>query len=155
MNEHPKQLSERQKREVIAVIESCTWGDMELHIRSVEAALERVLQATAEDFPLWEAEGEGRYADEFSISEEDIAGMSAEWRLAYIARLVRSLALCYGVATAEFGNAPPLLLAEPNSPGGLLRALNDLIMLPVIEAEPDRPGSSSPPGDGDEVVPDA
>jgi hypothetical protein len=155
MNEHSTQLSERQEREAIAAIESCPWGDMEGHIRSVEKALERALEATAEEFPLWEEEGEERYVDEFSVSEEDIAGMSAEWRLAYIARLLRSLALCYGVATAEFGDAPPLLLAEPNSPGGLLRALNDLIMLPVMEDEPDRPGSSSPPGDGGEVVPDA
>ena len=101
------------------------------HIRTMEEALDRALDATAEEFPLWEAEGEDRYVDEFSLSAEDLAEMSLEWRLAYVARLVRSLALCYGVSTAEFGDEPPMLLADRNSPGGLLRALNDLVALPV------------------------
>jgi hypothetical protein len=59
----------------------------------------RALDATAAEFPLWEAEGEERYVDEFGVSGEDVAEMTTEWRLAYVGRLVRTLALCYGVST--------------------------------------------------------
>jgi hypothetical protein len=127
-----RQLDRAQQREVLARIEEIPWGDMEGHIYAVEEALEKAVAATAPEFPLWEAEGEERYRDEFSVSEDEIAVMSDEWRLAYVSRLVRSLASCYGVGTGDFGNEPPFLLADPHSPGGLLRALNDLIVLPVM-----------------------
>ncbi len=114
-----KQLDRNQERDAIALIEAIPWGDMDLHIRSVERALERAVAATAEEFPLWEAEGEERFIDEFSVAEEDIAAMSAEWRLAYVGRLVRTIALCYGLGTGDFaffGNEPPFLVADPHSP---------------------------------------
>jgi hypothetical protein len=81
-----KQLDRNQEREAIALIEEIPWADMDLHIRSVERALERAVEATAAEFPLWEAAGEQRFVDEFSVSEEDLTQMSTEWRLAYIAR---------------------------------------------------------------------
>ena len=113
------QLDRRHRLEAIDLIDAVPWGDMDGHIRCMEAALARALAATAEEFPLWEAEGEDHYVDEFSLGGEDVAEMSLEWRLAYVGRLVRSLALCYGVSTGDFGDDdPPLLLANPNSPGG-------------------------------------
>lgn len=126
-----RQLDPEQQRAAVALIDAIPWGDMEAHIYAVEEALEKAVAATAPEFPLWEAEGEERYRDEFSVREEEIAAMSNEWRLAYVSRLLRSLAFCYGVGTGDFGNEPRFLLADPHSPGGLLRALNGLIMLPV------------------------
>jgi hypothetical protein len=75
---------------------------MDEAIRDVEETLDRALAATAGKFSLWEAEGEDRYADEFSLTGEDVAEMSLEWRLAYVGRLVRTLALRYGVSTRVF-----------------------------------------------------
>jgi hypothetical protein len=65
------------------------------------------------------------------VTPEEIETMSPEWKLAYVGRLVRNLALCYGVKTGDFGDQPPLLEANAHLPGGLLRALNDLVMLPT------------------------
>jgi hypothetical protein len=65
------------------------------------------------------------------VTPEEIETMSPEWKLAYVGRLVRTLALCYGVETGDFGDQPRLLEADAHSPGGLLRALNDLVMLPM------------------------
>jgi hypothetical protein len=45
--------------------------------------------------------------DEFSVTPEEIETMSPEWKLAYVGRLVRNLALCYGVKTGDFGDQPP------------------------------------------------
>jgi hypothetical protein len=130
------QLDRRQRQEALVLIEGIPWGDMDEAIRILEEVLDRVLDATAAEFPLWEAEGEDRYIDECSVSAEDVAEMSAEWRLAYIGRLVRSLALWYGVSTGDFGDDPPLLVADANSPGGLLRALNDVVAMPVTDGGP-------------------
>ena len=113
------QLDRKQRREAVELLEGVTWGDMDLRIRSVEEALERALEATANEFPLWEQDGEDRYGDEFSVTPADLESMDPEWRLAYVGRLVRSLALCYGVETGDFGPGPPLLEAAANSPGGL------------------------------------
>jgi hypothetical protein len=124
-------MDRHQQLEALAILDDQPWGDMDTDIRSIEAALERALQATASEFPLWEDQGEDRYADEFSVTPEEIETMSPEWKLAYVGRLVRNLALCYGVKTGDFGDQPPLLEADAHSPGGLLRALNDLVMLPT------------------------
>jgi hypothetical protein len=129
------QLNPHQRQEALALIEQIPWGDMDGAIRTIEESLDRALAATAGEFPLWEAEGEERYVDEFTASGEDVDEMSLEWRLAYVGRLVRSLALLYGVSTGDFGEDPPLLLAEPCSPAGLLRALNDLVAPPVTDGD--------------------
>ena len=124
-------LDGTQRREAVELLEGVTWGDMDVHIRTLEGALERALEATASEFFMWEQDGEDRYGDEFSVTPADLEAMSPEWRLAYVGRLVRSLAMCYGVSTGDFGGGLPLLEADANSPGGLLRALNDLVHMPV------------------------
>jgi hypothetical protein len=62
-----------QRQEALALIEQIPWGDMDEAIRDVEETLDRALAATAGKFSLWEAEGEDRYADEFSLTGEDVA----------------------------------------------------------------------------------
>ena len=107
------------------------WGDVDGNIVSLEAALERALEATRTDFMLWDLDGEGedRWGDEYSVSPDDVAQMDMRWRLAYVARLVRSVALCYGVSPGEFSDSPPLLEAEGSTPAGIVRGLNDLVHL--------------------------
>ena len=131
------ELTNQQQAEVVALLNAQPWDDVESHIRSMEAALERALEATASEFPIWEEQGEDRYRNEFNVTAEEVDAMSPDWKLAYVGRLVRSLALCYGVSIAEFGDHPPLLEADVHSPGGLLRALNDIVMLPTTSDSPE------------------
>jgi hypothetical protein len=35
----------------LAILDDQPWGDMDMHIRSIEDALERALEATASEFP--------------------------------------------------------------------------------------------------------
>ena len=87
------------------------------------------MQATREDFRRWEHDAESfGFADEFSLTPETVAELSPEWRLAYAARLLRSLALSYGMST-EFDLPASSLLGSENSEGtlaALVRGLNEI-----------------------------
>jgi hypothetical protein len=109
-----------------------TWGDVDGYIRGMEEALRLSLEATSRDFYRWEEEIgpplEARGYDEFSLPEASLQAMPTEEKLAYGGRLLRSLALHYGVS-AEFGGARTGLVGEAHevSPGALLRGLNDIL----------------------------
>jgi hypothetical protein len=125
------ELTAEQRRQAIALIEELPWGDVEAQIRDLEEALWRALEATCGDLLRWEARAEELgFQDEFSLSLEDVAALTPEWRLAYVARLVRSLALAYGVPERELGGSPSTLIEDPDSVAGLVRGINDLIHLP-------------------------
>jgi len=66
--------------------------------------------------------------DEFSVSEDAVARMSDREKLAYLARLVRTVKLRYGL------HKNPLDTAS-NSPAALLRGLNDITLLAVADTE--------------------
>lgn len=83
---------------------------------------------------LWEEEGELRFGDEFELSAEQVAELDDEWRLAYIARLLHSAALTYGVSPSVPGRTrdgelvtPPASESYPASPARLVRGLNDIV----------------------------
>ena len=96
----PPQFDPDQRRRALELIESLPWGDVEGHLVSMERALELLMEATAAEFERWEREGEHHFGDdEFGLSEDQVESMDDEWRLAYVARLVRSLGLIYGVQT--------------------------------------------------------
>jgi hypothetical protein len=109
-----------------------TWGDVDGYIRGMEEALRLSLEATSRDFYRWEEEIgpplKARGYDEFSLPEASLQAMPTEEKLAYGGRLLRSLALHYGVS-AEFGGARTGLVGEAHevSPGALLRGLNDIL----------------------------
>jgi hypothetical protein len=111
------------------------WHDMDAAIRGLETCLRLALEATGDDFARWETElgpaFEADGYDEFSLQADTVEEMSPEERLCYVARLLRSLALHYGVS-AEFGGARTGLVGEASatSPAALLRGLNDLSWLP-------------------------
>jgi hypothetical protein len=126
------QFGAQQQKEALALLESLTWGDMEMDIRALEDALRRSIEATRSDFLKWEAEAEGvGMTDEFAVPAEVVADLSPEWRLAYVARLLRSLAMAYGVSTDWEGRLP-VTEEDKNSPAGLLRGLNDLLWVGTL-----------------------
>jgi hypothetical protein len=134
------QFNPAQRDEAIALLEHMTWGDMDCYICTLENALQRALKATAVDFQRWEDEVELTMEfegwDEFTVPETRVEEMSLEEKLAYVARLLRSLALSYGVG-AGFGRRGEFLgEAQGISPAALLRGLNDIQWLPTIPSIP-------------------
>jgi hypothetical protein len=75
-----------------------TWGDLGPAIQDVEDCLRRALGATSADLRRWEdGDFEQRFGDEFSLSDAQVEELSSEDRLAYVARLLETLALMYGL----------------------------------------------------------
>ena len=114
-------------QEALALLEAEVWGEVEADVEVFEHALERLLEATTDDFLRWEEQGAGeaRYGDEFMVTSEQVALMWSDWRLAYVARLLRSMAMAYG-ATTEFGRGPLGAVAGGRSLADLLHKLLDL-----------------------------
>jgi hypothetical protein len=131
-----RQFNPIQQAHALALLEQMTWGDMDGYIRGMEEALRLALEATSGDFYRWEEEIgpplETQGYDEFSLPEAVLQAMPVEEKLAYVARLLRSLALQYGVS-AEFGGARTGLVGEASrvSPAALLRGLNDILWMPT------------------------
>jgi hypothetical protein len=101
-------------------------------IRGLEICLRLALEATFEDFLRWENdlgpafEDDGN--DEFTLPREVIRDMPPEERLAYVARLLRSFALDYGVGY-EFGAGRRGGLVGETA--ALFRCLNDILWMPT------------------------
>jgi hypothetical protein len=126
-----------QQARAIEFLNSMPWGDVDGAVQSFETALRLALEATGDAFLQWEQQAEARgYDDEFSLTYDDLAALSDEWRLAYVARLLRSLALAYGVS-AGFDSGPLVGEASLASLGDIVRTLNDIswIRLQVPKAE--------------------
>lgn len=118
------QFDEGQRTRTLELVESMPWGDIDGAIRTIDKSLLLAMEATAEDFLRWELHAlDVGFVDEFSLTPDEIAGMSDEWKLAYVARLLRSMALMFGVGT-EFGDRVLVADHDPRSPAGLLRGLN-------------------------------
>jgi hypothetical protein len=97
-------MTESQHQRLIALIERAPFGDLEPALIGVEYVLGLAMEATAEAFVLWEEHARERgYLDEFSLTGGDLAAMDADWKLAFIARLLRTAALDLGLPT-EFNN---------------------------------------------------
>ena len=94
------------------------------------------MQATAGDFERWELHGEDMgFVDEFSLTPDEVADVPDEWKLAYAARLLRTLALMFGVGT-EFGDRVLVAEHDLHSSAGLLRGLNDISLMPLTGESP-------------------
>ena len=130
-------LSPDQRRELIALVEAIPWGDMDAHIRTVEDALVRAVEATSEDFRLWQEQADdGGLHDEFALEPEDVDALTPEWRLAYVARLLRSLTMFYGLRVTEFARNPSRLRVDEDSIAALVHGINDLVHLPTAPRRP-------------------
>jgi len=135
-----EQFDAKQRASAWALIESMAWEDMDGSIRDLEAALRLALEATEDDLRRWEEDIgpalEEPDFDEFSLRAQTIAELSCEDRLAYVARLLQSLALHYGVS----GFGAQQLGEADSSPAALLRGLNDILWMP----ETDEPQDEAP-----------
>lgn len=136
------QFNPSQQAEALALIESCAWGSMHDYISDTEAALRLAMEATSDGYLRWENEfrmalEEAGY-DEVSAPADLVAEMSDAERRAYVAGLLRALALAYGVNTelGQWTNGKPIVGEEtPGTPAALLRGLNDISWLPTDERD--------------------
>jgi len=65
--------------------------------------------------------------------------MSPEWKLAYVASLLRTAVTAYGVWTDHEGALPPGRQEETGSLAALIRGLLDILWMPALKHEPDKP----------------
>jgi hypothetical protein len=123
-------LNAEQQERVIDLVAELPWGDVDGAICCLEEALRLALEATDHAFPHWEtlAEDIGE-EDEFSLTPEQVRDLSPQQRLAYLARLLRTLALTYGV-NAGFGDGTHIGQEQPYTPAAILRGLNDISWTP-------------------------
>lgn len=131
------QFDANQRAEALELIEKLPWGDMDMSIRTLEEALRLAMEATRDEFALWEQDAEAMDPDEFALEPATIAGLSPEQRLAYVARLLRSLAMAHGVST-DFAGGALVFDEDRNTPAGLLRGLNDLLWMGARPNETDQ-----------------
>jgi hypothetical protein len=119
-------MNSEQHARVLELITGQPWGDIDSAICGLEESLQLALEASEEAFLAWEdvAERIG-VEDEYSLSSTQVQDLSPEERSAYIARLLRSAALNYGV-DAGFGGGPYTGKEQPFTPAAILRGLNNI-----------------------------
>src|SRR4051812_32507858 len=88
----------RHREVVLAALEDLPWADVDAAVRTVDEGLAFALDLTAADFRFWHEHIEPLgYEDEFNRTL--LRDLPAEWRLALVARLLRSIAMSYGLTT--------------------------------------------------------
>jgi hypothetical protein len=129
------QFNSDQQQRALALLESLPWGDIDNALRGMEEALRRAMEATRQEFQEWEQEFGPRVEevgfDEFTLPAEEIEALPCGVKLAYVARLLRSLAMAYGVTT-DYACVNALLVGDEDryTPAALLRGLNDIPWMP-------------------------
>lgn len=106
------------------LVATTAWADVRTATVDVAENLKFMMKLTADEFQAWETNNE---PDESLVSSADARAMGAERRLAHLARLIRSLALKYGVETDDHGRTPGGKLI-PGSPAALLDELHRISM---------------------------
>ena len=116
---------------MLETLDLVAWGDLPYVVFDFEDALRLALLATADDLKLWEAEAEARgWHDEFEVPPEDLANMSVEWQRAYVARLIATVALRYGMSTGDSAGPVGDIDRGVDSSAALLHALCDIALRP-------------------------
>jgi hypothetical protein len=134
-------LDREAQMKVLAHMEEVAWGDTIPAIETVEKCLRLALVATSEDFLRWEQEAATTRGSEaeFDLSPTDVAGLSDDWRLAYVARLLRTLEIMYGTSYEFEGGAPGTGIYR-HSPAELLHVMADAIDESIARRLPNRSG---------------
>ena len=123
-------MNAEQQERVLDLVAELPWADVDNAICGLEDALRLALEATDAAFPHWETVAEDiGVEDEFSLTPDQVRDLSPHERLAYLARLVRTLALNYGVR-AGFGDGTHIGDEHPYTPAAILRGLNDISWTP-------------------------
>jgi hypothetical protein len=123
-------MNAEQQGRVLDLVKELPWADVDNAICGLEETLQLALEATDYAFPHWKTVANDiGVEDEFSLTLDQVQDLSPEERLAYLARLVRSLALNYGVG-AGFGDGSHVGEEHPYTPAAILRGLNDISRTP-------------------------
>ena len=123
----PPQLDLLAREEAVDLLEDLAWGDIPWSIDTIDRAMQLALEATSDDFARWENEDILGCIDEFSLTKQQVRDLSERWRLAYVARLLRTIAHEYGVNT-ELGNGVlGALHADPKRIGSIMRRLDAIV----------------------------
>ena len=112
------------------LVTKTAWGDTLFCIGSMKEMLPYMMRLSAQEFAAWEAGLGGDEVDEFSVPLEDAFRQPVEWRLAHIARLIRSLAMSFGVDT-NYGTPKLTDRVDPSSPAAVLNELSKIALLPT------------------------
>jgi hypothetical protein len=83
--------------QLVELVEKVPWADVEGAVSTLDEALRLARDATREPLAVWQAAGEQRFGDEFSVAPSQFHNLSDAWRLAYVARLVETIALMHGL----------------------------------------------------------
>jgi len=138
-----RQFDRGQQRRALELLESVPWGDLDRALQVFELCLQLLLEVTADDFRRWEDGLGERLEVEYGCGECEVPARVIadfdEWeRLAYVARLLRTLAMMYGVSSdvvTRVGEQAILVGEEDaHSPAALLRGLNDITWTPLMDA---------------------
>lgn len=120
----PITFNAQQQAEMTEVVLNTPWGDIAPALDQVEDALWLGMEATVDAFWLWEEQAESAgYGDEFSIGAAELDEMPDEWRLAYVARLLRTMAMAIGVST-EFSGQLGMRLNDRDAIAPLIRRMD-------------------------------
>jgi hypothetical protein len=129
MTQRLGQFNPSQQEAALDLIDGMTWGNLGPAIHDVELCLRRALKATTRDLRNWEnGDFEQRFGDEFSVSDAQVAELSDEERFAYVARLIDTAAVMYGLLArpSNFAGcaAPrPRQAGRRDSRGGAMKCL--------------------------------
>jgi hypothetical protein len=106
------------------------WGDLSAAILGVKDSLKLLMLLTSGEFLRWERDLADTYPSEYELPVEHAQSLPIEERFAHVARLIRSLAMDYGLRT-DYA-LPPEEIREkigeisPGSPAYILTLLDDL-----------------------------
>jgi hypothetical protein len=117
-----KQFDLAAQGKVIAAVEERAWGDVINAIACLDEALRLATEASGAELAEWENRLCAAYGDEFSVPPEAVASMDQVDRLAYVARLVRTVALMWGTSTED----DLVRFSAYAGLGGLLRKVADI-----------------------------
>jgi hypothetical protein len=108
------------------------WGDVGPRIQDVRDTLEYLMLLTRDAFAVWENELADRFfASEFDLPLDVATALPTMQRLAHVARLVRSMAMTYGIRT-DYALAPEDVLdqigeIQADSPAWILDRLDSAV----------------------------
>jgi hypothetical protein len=130
-------LTRDQQRRVLAIARATPWGDTAASLSLIDEALARAMDASRDEFVFWEEKAHGAgFTDEFSVGEA--SSLSVEWRFALVARLLRSIAMAYGVGTGYSGDRIGQVILEADVAATPLREL-------LAAVTPSRDQNNQPP----------
>ena len=120
-------FEERQQLSAVGLLGDLAWLEFDARLVMMEEALRRALLATERDARAWDAQIQ---SDVFDVPGDVVQHLVPVARMAYVARVMRSLAFAYGgLASGEQGTQAISPMTHDHSPAALLRGLNDIVWL--------------------------